>query len=357
MIDPLFFNRVVSGRHRDPLGMLLRSLLAGLEFPYFCGVSFRNFLYDKSWKNVRRLPVPVISVGNLTLGGTGKTPFVAWLIRTCREMKRNPGVASRGYRADETGWNDEARELAINFPGLPQAISPDRFTSSQKMIAEVGNQEKPIDLVILDDGFQHRQLHRDLDIVLLDASEPFGYGHVFPRGLLRESLFALKRADVVVLSHADRVSEDQIREIQKQVRRINPEICWCEIVHTPVTLLILSGKSLPIESLFNKNITAFCGIGAPEGFRQTLQKCGMNIEHFLTFPDHCPYDNHNLLQIKNLYKKKPDFPILCTMKDYVKLPKTELIDIPIHALMIAIQFRHGEEEFRQFINAISEKNE
>ena len=176
-------------------GTLARCLLSAVEVPYTWAVRWRNYGYDHGQSPSQRVSVPVISVGNLSMGGTGKTPLVAWIAQRLQQRGVRVTLVSRGYGAVAGKPNDEALELEQKLPGVPHLQNPDRVAAAQKGIAELGSQA-----ILLDDGFQHRRLARDLDIVLLDAVEPFGFGHVFPRGTLREPISGLRRADLVALS-------------------------------------------------------------------------------------------------------------------------------------------------------------
>ena len=209
----------------------LRGILAAAEVPYAWAVRRRNRRYDCGAKAVHRVDVPVISVGNLTLGGTGKTPMVEWIVRRFLAQGKKVGIISRGYGA-RGGPNDEARELAWKLPGVPHVQDPDRVAAARRAIREFGCQ-----VLVLDDAFQHRRIARDLDIVLLDALEPLGYEHVFPRGTLREPVEGLARADVVALSRADLLTAEQRAAIRDRVAKLSPEAVWVEVVHAPLGLV------------------------------------------------------------------------------------------------------------------------
>ena len=349
MIDPQLFEQIISRNRNDFIAKCSRLCLAGLEIPYRCIVSSRNVIYDIGLKKTQKADVPVISIGNLTMGGTGKTPFVIWLVQKCLEMGLQPAVASRGYRADDSGWNDEAKELASHFGDLPQAISPKRHTAIQKMLADAKDRKKPIDVVILDDGFQHRQLHRDLDIVLIDAMNPFGYNHVCPRGTLRESISSLKRADIAILSRSDFIEEKEKTKIHQKVLSINPKIHWCEIKQTPAKLVSISNNHYPISDLYEKNVLAFCGIGNPNNFRKTLSGNKFQIAEFIVFPDHFKYDQKTIDGLGLLCQKKDVRHILCTMKDLTKIREWNYPDISIYAFVTKTDFTQGEELLEQSI--------
>lgn len=198
------FREIVTGRRRGPFPAIARFGLSLAELPYRFVVTQRNRRYDEGRCEIQRVPVPVVSVGNLTLGGTGKTPMVAWLASWFREDHVRVAIVSRGYGAGHEATNDEARELESRLPDVPHIQHPDRVKAARIAIEELGSQ-----LILLDDGFQHRRLARDLDLVLIDATEPFGGGRVFPRGLLREPLDGLRRANAVVLTRSHLVSEDR----------------------------------------------------------------------------------------------------------------------------------------------------
>ena len=275
------------------------------EVSYTWVVRWRNRRYDTGRAEICRVGVPVVSVGNLTLGGTGKTPMVEWLARWFRRHGVRVTIISRGYGAKAGARNDEALELQQRLPDVPHLQNPDRVAAARTAIGEFACQ-----LILLDDGFQHRRLARDLDIVLLDALEPFGFGHVFPRGTLREPLAGLRRAHVVALSRADMLEPPQREEIWRTVRRHNPQAAHLEVTHAAQALISSGGREEPLESLASSTgvspvatsvsgtgvspvtcrVAAFCGIGNPAGFRHTLQACGCQVVDFREFPDHHPYN-------------------------------------------------------------------
>ena len=237
VFQPSQFRELVSGRQRSVWATLLRGGLRLAEVPYTWAVRRRNRRYDRNAALTHRVGVPVLSVGNLTLGGTGKTPLVQWIAQWFADRAIPVVVVSRGYGARAGSLNDEARELAAKLPGAPHVQNPDRVAAAQEAIRQF-----PCRAIILDDAFQHRRIGRDLDVVLLDALEPFGFGHVFPRGTLREPLEGLKRADLVVLSRADMIDAHERAEIRRQVEQIAPTAAWLETRHAPQTLLSAGGK-------------------------------------------------------------------------------------------------------------------
>ena len=254
------------------MAAVLRGLLRAAEVPYTWAVRWRNRRYDRGKRPIERVGVPVVSVGNLTLGGTGKTPLVEWLARWFRRRDLRVTIVSRGYGAEAGARNDEALELEQKLPDVPHVQNPDRVAAARMAIEEFECQA-----ILLDDAFQHRRIGRDLDIVLLDALEPFGFGHVFPRGMLREPLAGLSRADVVALSRANLVAAAERAGIREIVQRFAPAALWIECNHAPRELQSAAGATAALETLAGKPVAAFCGIGNPEGFRRTLDHCAVQV--------------------------------------------------------------------------------
>jgi len=349
MLNPSDFRELVSGRRRGVAAGLLRGLLRVVEVPYSSVVAWRNRRYDRGQAEIVRVSLPVVSVGNLTVGGTGKTPMVAWIARWFRQRGTNVTLISRGYKAKADSGNDEALELAQSLPDVPHIQNRDRVVAARKAIDETECQ-----LLLLDDAFQHRRIDRDLDIVLLDAMEPFGFEHLLPRGTLRESLHGLARADIVVLSRADTIDEQQRQAIRRRVEQLAPNADWVEAVHAPQSLLSLDGKTLPLQSLKWQRVAAFCGIGNPAAFRHTLTHCHCEVVGFREFPDHHAYTQEDRNAILDWAKSlsttsAPIQTILCTHKDLVKLenlPHSQANPSPspspnIQALQIGLEVQAG----------------
>jgi len=340
----------MSGQQTGMSATMLRAGLQVFEIPYGAVVSARNFLYDKRFLPIHRFPVPVISVGNLTLGGTGKSPMVAWLCRLFLEQNRHPGLISRGYGKGTHEGNDEFMEMSHRFPTVPHLQNKDRVKVIQKLL-----QTEQVDVIILDDAFQHRRVARNVDIVLLDATSPFGFGHIFPRGTLRESLKGLQRADIVLLTRSNLADEVKRQNIRQQVLAINPNVIWGETVHVPTSLVPLeSFGNEPIESIRGQSVLAFCGIGNPAAFRNTLEQCGVRIATLLPFPDHYRYTADDVRKLVRTAKELGTNLILCTMKDLVKLQCPEFAGLSLRAVSIEIQFTAGESAVRERITAVSD---
>jgi tetraacyldisaccharide 4'-kinase len=208
------------------------------------------------------------------------------------------------------------------------------------------------ELLLLDDGFQHRRLGRDLDIVLLDALEPFGFEHVFPRGTLREPLAGLQRANVVCLSRADAISQSERDSIRKRVTGIAPKVAWCEAAHAASKLVNARGEAQPLEFLAGHRVAAFCGIGNPAGFRHTLAATGCEPVAWREFPDHHVFTNADQAELASMAKDGKADAFICTQKDLVKLPQAELGDVPIWAVAIEMKFLRGQESFERAVDDV-----
>ena len=333
------FKHLVSGRRRGPQAFALRSLLRLAETPYALAMRLRNRRYDRNPARVAHVGVPVVSVGNLTLGGTGKTPLVAWLARWFRAANVRVAIVSRGYGAEKMGRNDEAVELEERLPDVPHLQDPDRVAAAQVAIEELD-----MELILLDDGFQHRRLGRDLDIVLIDALEPFGFGHVFPRGTLREPATGLARADVVILSRSDAIDATARQALQTEIHRLAPRSLYCEIVHRPEFLRNGLGELQRVETLRAHPIVACCGIGNPAGFRHTLEQCGYDVRDLREFPDHYGYGRDDIESLTAWARDAGAEAVVTTHKDLVKLRLPRLGPIPLWALTIGAEFVSGEQE-------------
>lgn len=343
------FRQLASGQWRGSLAATLRGGLSLLESPYAWYVARRNRQYDYGAIQPRQAGCPVISVGNISVGGTGKTPLVAWLAKWFVDRRVAVTIISRGYGSQAGRPNDEALELAARLPGVPHIQNPDRVMAAADAVSTNSRQ-----VLILDDAFQHRRLARNLDIVLLDALEPFGYEHLLPRGLLREPVTSLVRAQVIALSRSDAVSEGRRREIEARVRSLAPRANWLELAHRPVGLRSASGQVQSLATLHGRQIAAFCGIGNPAGFRHTLVQSSLNAVHFLEMPDHCPYGNGDLDRLQTWLASVPQVEhVVCTRKDLVKLPQESLGGKRLWALEIELEIARGREELQTVLAEIA----
>ncbi len=339
---------VISGRSRGIGPSLVRAALHAVSYPYRIVVKSRNWLFDRGWKSSFSVSIPVVSVGNLTVGGTGKTPTVAMLAQWFRARGIRVAIVSRGYGAGADGRNDEARELETKLDDVPHLQNPDRYAA-----ATVACEELEMQVIVLDDGFQHRRLARNLDIVLLDASDPFGYGYLLPRGLLRESPRSLRRADVVMLTRCDLVSAQRLADIRTQVQRIAPKTAWVETEHRPIRLKNTSGDHQEIGWLQGRKCFVFAGIGNPLAFLETVRRCGAEIVGSQNFPDHHAFSASNIRQLADTIRSNPAIEIvLCTGKDLAKIDVPILGERPLWMVEIELTVRAGMPALEDRLNAI-----
>jgi tetraacyldisaccharide 4'-kinase len=248
-------------------------------------------------------------------------------------------ILSRGY-GSRRGRNDEALVLEENLPDVPHLQGPDRVA-----LARVAVEELESEILILDDGFQHRRLARDLDIVLIDATVPWGHGYLFPRGLLRESLRSLRRAGVIMLTRCDQVPADSRKRIRARIARLAPKAPVVETTHRPVALVNTNREERSLEILKQQPVTAFCGIGNPDAFRQTLSGMGVTLAGFRAFPDHHPYTRDDIDALDGwIGQQGPQGAVLTTQKDLVKIRKSRLGDRPLWALRVQLSIDQGQEQ-------------
>ena len=347
MFDASYFRALVAGQQKGVRAAVLRAGLSLGEPFYQLGVRWRNRQFDSGKRKIHRVGVPVISVGNLTVGGTGKTPMVEWLAGWFRERGVRVALISRGYGAEAGSRNDEALELEQKLPDVPHLQNPNRVEAALTAIDEFETQ-----LILLDDAFQHRRIHRDLNIVLIDALEPFGYGHLLPRGLLREPVANLKRADVIALSRSDAVSEETRAAIRSTAMRHAPQAAWLEVTHRPQSLLSSAGKENAIDSLQGQRVAAFCGIGNPAGFRHTLGELGAQLVDFRELPDHHAYQRGDIDKLSSWARELQLTAVICTHKDLVKVGVEQLADCPLFALRIGLAISHGADALTQRLAGI-----
>jgi len=352
---PWYLN-VMSGAERGPIAAALRAGLTAVEPFYSAAVGLRNRGFDRPGR-AKRLPRPVISVGNITAGGTGKTPVVRWLAEHLRSRGRNVAVLSRGYKAVPGSLGDEQRMLdrLLNRVDPPSVkplspvllyADPDRHAAGERALRE----HPEIDVFLLDDGFQHRRLARDLDLVLIRATEPFGYGHVLPRGLLREPLSGLRRAGAFVLTHADGVDAAERARISGELGRHNPAAPIFAAVHATVAIRSAPSagapdEELPLERLSGIRAFAFCGIGNPGSFQRELRlRCGTLVGN-RWFADHHAYTPADLHAVQDAARKAGADILITTEKDWVKLAELPPVGgLPIWRLDIAASFLHGDDQ-------------
>lgn len=340
------YRKIVAGERRGLFGSLLRAALRAIEVPYTWGTAWRNHQFDMGQRATRSVGVPVISVGNLSLGGTGKTPMVKWLATWLRGQGLRVVIVSRGYGTTAGTANDEALELQQSLPDVPHVQNRDRVAAARIAIEQWNAQ-----VILADDAFQHRRLARDLDIVLIDCLEPFGYGHLFPRGTLREPVASLRRADGICLTRVDMVNSARRDGIRSRIQNVVPELPCCEATHKPSRLMDHHGNVRALNELAGVSVAAFCGIGNPHGFRHTLLSTGCNLVAWREFGDHHQFEPGDLDALTAWVRASGAREVVCTHKDLVKLPVERIDEARLSALVVELEILKGQQALEQMLSS------
>jgi len=352
------FRRVISGQTSSFGATLTRFLLEISAKVYSTVIGLRNLLYSKGFLKIHTADVPVISVGNITTGGTGKTPLVIWICKFLQQKEFQCAVLTRGYKAHTQKQTPIANEPAILTNSCPQAkviVNPDRTTAATEAINKFGAK-----VIIMDDGFQHRRLNRDLDIVTVDATLPFGYKKLLPAGLLREPIVSLKRADSVILTRCDQTSIDKLNQLEEKLQLINPSMIIARSIHAPICAKSTKAGQISLDELKKKRIFAFCGIGNPDAFFTTIKALGTSLISSRVYDDHHQYTENCLADICREGKKSKADLLLTTQKDWFSSPLSAIDDtsseqpatkygIPFAYLAIELKFLSGEDKIRNLI--------
>ena len=338
------YRSIMSGQRKDPLAIVFRGGLWMTSLGYRMAITTRNRRYDSGRKAIHRHEAFVISVGNLTTGGTGKTPIICYLAKWLRARGLRVAIVSRGYGRGESDFNDEAMELHDRLPDVPHVQDADRVEAARVAIEELESE-----IILMDDGFQHRRLHRDLDLVVIDATCPFGFGHLLPRGLLREPIKGLKRAGLVMLTRCDLVEASTLTDIEQAISAVHPGIPVVRCQHRPTSLLATPDTTISIDSLIHSRVAVVSAIGNPTAFEQTIRDCGGEIVASRRLPDHDPYDPETVVEIRHWIQTMSEEidQVICTHKDLVKLGCDRLGGKPLRALLIELTIDAGSEHLEK----------
>lgn len=352
------YRKLISGQKANMGTTLLRLLLGLAAAGYSIAVRARNFLYSAGWLKAHHSDAAVISVGNITVGGTGKTPLVVWL---CKQIISDSkfqisnsqcAILTRGYKATKNSklktqnYSDEPAILTESCPEVKVIVNPDRVGGANEAVSKFR-----ANVLIMDDGFQHRRFARDLDIVTIDATRPFGYGRMLPAGLLREPVASLKRADAAVITRCDQITESELSQIEKKLESINPDMIIARSIHAPAYVQSMDNQEISIEHIKGKKIFAFCGIGNPDAFFNTIKQLGADVVGSKVYNDHHHYTDSCLAGIyEQATYLKADL-ILTTQKDCTKITRLAPVqkDIPLAYIGIEIKFLAGEDKLRGLI--------
>lgn len=353
---------VIRGHKQGFIARTVLIICAFLSNIFKLVLKIRTKLYELGIIDSSELDCTVISIGNITAGGTGKTPVAQFLARRFKERGLQTAILNRGYKAEFEGKigvvsdgrrvkmdaaeaGDEAYLLAESLPEVPVIIG-----SSRAVTGEYAHSEFGAEIVILDDGFQHWSLERDLDIVVVDATNPFANGRLMPRGTLREPLASLARGDVFFLTKVDQVSKARLEEIKSKLKEYNATALVFETIHAPAYLRPLTEKQrTDMElDLTGKQVMALSGIGNPQSFEKTLDSLGAEVVKKVRFEDHHHYNEEEILNIFSSAAQQEVDLIITTEKDAVSMPpqvKEKIINQEIELKVLGIELEVLTEEF------------
>lgn len=359
-------------RDQPPGIWFLLAILAGFSCIFATIVGFRDFLYKTGVFRRFPLGIQVISIGNVTAGGTGKTPVTEMFARTLAAKGRKVAILSRGYRRKEAPFwrriftqviepplvvsdgrrllldsvvgGDEPYMLASNLPGVAVIVDRNRVKAGRYAIKRLG-----CDTIILDDGFQYKKLKHSTEVVLVDSTNPFGNGRMLPRGILREPVRHLKRADVIFLTKC----RGDVSAVREEVRKYNRTAAVIECNHTPAVLKdVWSREEFPLSWLKGKTTCTLSGIASPKGFENSLRHLGAKVVWCERYADHHRYDSSEILYALNRTADMGADALITTEKDAVRFPRFETAPVRCLYLRIVIEIAAGGENFEQTINRI-----
>jgi len=373
-----FLLEVIFEERRGTRAALVRAVLFGLSKIFQVLVKARQFLYNVRILRDSTLGVQVIAIGNLTVGGTGKTPVVEKFARELRDQGRNVAILSRGYRSkpvpfhqwlvnklllrddttpprvvsdgkslllDSEMAGDEPYMLASNLKDVVVLVDKDRVKSGRYAIEKFG-----CDTLLLDDGFQYWKLRgRRQDIVLIDRQQPFGNERLLPRGTLREPPAHLARASYIFITKSDGKTE----QLRSRIARINPHAGVIECIHHPLYLEdVFTGGRFEINALAGHKVASLSGIAQPESFEESLVKLGAELVYAKRFADHHRFTQQEILNVINRSKKRQADMIVTTQKDAVRFPKIDRRDLPIYFMRVEIKILTGANDFQDCVRKI-----
>ena len=352
--------------------VLLLGFLKGISLIFAMVVALRYRLYHAGLLRSFPLGIQVISIGNVTAGGTGKTPVTEIFARTLCAQGRKVAILSRGYRRKEAPWyrrmltqvidpplvvsdgrhvlldsavgGDEPYMLASNLPGVAVLVDRNRVKAGRYAIKRLG-----CDTIILDDGFQYQKLKHSIEVVLVDSTNPFGNGNMLPRGILREPARHLKRADIIFLTKC----RGDVEAVKAEIRKYNQTAEIVECNHTPKILKdVWSREEFPLEWLQGKTVCTLSGIASPKGFENSLRTLGAKVVWCERYADHHRYDSSEILYALNRTADMGADALITTEKDAVRFPRLETAPVKCLYVRIAIEILAGHENFDDIINRI-----
>lgn len=334
---------------------ILRIILYPFSLLYGLIIQLRNLFFDKGIFKVKKIDVPIISIGNIIAGGTGKTPVVEYVVKYLKSLGKHVAVISRGYKRETRGnlivsdgkniisdaraCGDEPLQIAKKFFDAIVIVDENKYRA-----ACVAKEKFNVDVIVIDDGFQYRWLYRDLDIVIVDSSRRKIDDYLLPTGYLREPISSLKRASFILYNQKNYGNSFKAYSIDIPAERIG------YIAKSFVN--IINGTKTGLDVFKNKNCTAFCGIGNPEAFKITLENVGLEVKSFLKYPDHHYYNGNEIEYLIERFIKDETDILVTTEKDSVRLLeyKNEFLEIPFYYLEIEVIFLTSEVRFLEIVN-------
>ncbi|MCL5097250.1 MAG: tetraacyldisaccharide 4'-kinase [Candidatus Omnitrophica bacterium] len=373
-----FVLQVISDQRRGKRAVVVRAVLFLFSRLFGLAVKTRRFLYNMRILRDSTLGVQVIAIGNLTVGGTGKTPVVEKFARELQDQGRTVAILSRGYRSkppplhkrmmnkllfredstpprvvsdgkslllDSETAGDEPYMLASNLKDVVVLVDKDRVKSGRYAIEKFG-----CDTLLLDDGFQYWKLRgRRRDIVLIDCQQPFGNQRLLPRGTLREPPSHLARANTIFITKCN----GNAATLHSQLAQYNPSASIIECIHHPLYFEdIFTGKRLGLDYVKNHKVAALSGIAQPESFEESLGKLGADLVYSKRFADHHRFTQQEVLNVINRSKKRQATAIITTQKDAVRFPKIDRRDLPIYFMRVEIKIISGASDFHDCVRQI-----
>lgn len=329
--------KAISGEDHSLRGGVLRAALSAASPAYTLGNGLRSAGFSLGFKRAYPLGRPTVSVGNLTTGGTGKTPMVGHVVRGLVDQSHRPCILLRGYRGGDEA--EEHRRLLGDTAHVEP--NPDRIAGAQLALTA----DPSITCFVLDDGFQHRRAKRDLDLVLIDATNPWGYGHMLPRGLMREPKIALRRADAVIVTRADQVDHAEVDAIDREVKALTGQAPIAHAEHGWAGLREGEGKAVALSAIAGRAVMGVVGIGNPSAFAKTLAQYAGRVIHCEALPDHYHYTRKALLKLIDLAVTAEADAVVTTEKDWVKwslLLEDDKVALPIYRADLQLRFRDGQ---------------
>lgn len=322
-----YFRLLAEGRENGLMSRALHPVLSAAGQIYGGAVATVRSLYEKKVLPRKRLPFPVISVGNLTWGGTGKTPLVEYLARKIGEQHRTPLILTRGYS------NDEVEQFRHHLPRAVIGVGKNRVAVAEKI-----TKERRVDIGILDDGLQHWPVERDIEIITLNALNPFGNGNLIPRGILREPVGILKKAAIIAISHANLVKPEEMQKLREKIRSIAPSAFLVETYLEPLFFYRAKKRQrLSVDRLKNQRVATFSGVGAPRSFQLLLSHLHIKPVRNFEFADHHVFSKSDLEEIRQVSESGAVDEVITTEKDFYR--SRDAIANILNPLILAARLR------------------